>query len=54
MGKITEGKAPLPTAPKTATHAQGELPSKNIKTEGIKKFNYTPKVKSQIGDSGKG
>jgi len=51
---ILEGKKSLPSAPKTATHAQGEMPSTNIKTEGIKKFSYTPKARSEIGDSGKG
>jgi len=51
---IIEGKQSKPNPPSKATESLGELPGKPLRTEGIKKFSYKPKVKSEIGDSGKG
>ena len=56
MGKITEGRKPEPTPPKTATHFDGEQPDTNIRTQDGKhsSYPYTPKPEKQTGDSGKG
>ncbi len=54
MGKITEGRQSLPETPKAATQFDGEQPDTKISVSPKRKFDYSPKPKHQIGDSGKG
>ena len=54
MGKLTEGKQPLPITPTSATKFDGEAPDTEIKTSPKRSFDYTPKPQKQEGDSGRG